>query len=456
MPIRPIVLGAMAGAGSLLYAASGQSTDLQKQLAAAEEAKDDPAIIELSRRILEVTPRDQQVWETLVRAQLATTDYDRCVATLDAWEKEAGARRPTIIDELRGDVAAAREQYELAEQSWRAYLGASAKAVDVLDKLAARLETTGRWRDALDLRSRALSVADTAAERISRATTYLELRDWDKALADAEKANAIDPANDRVKELFPKFELLRKSLPKIKALDQQIAKSPAVSGPWLDRGQLLVLASWPEIGLKDSEQAIKLAPSMMLPRIQAGEALLILGRVSDAAKLKVSHDLVRDKNGIVEEQTLRALGAADTEVAQNPWSAGSFINRAKTLRRLNQNLLALSDAQTAMTLDSHSAASYFQAAHCLDALGRGKEALAYVKKATQLDPNDPVMWYYRGLLEAGRTDFNAAIGSQTRSLQLRESYVALAEREKWERRIGHITEADSDAARLHQLHQPNE
>ena len=63
---------------------------------------------------------------------------------------------------------------------------------------------------------------------------------------------------------------------------------------------------------------------------------------------------------------------------------------------------------------------------------------------------------YRGLLEAQRADFDAAIKSQSRSLALRESAVALLEREKCERRTGRIAEADADAMRRKQLPTPQE
>jgi tetratricopeptide (TPR) repeat protein len=102
------------------------------------------------------------------------------------------------------------------------------------------------------------------------------------------------------------------------------------------------------------------------------------------------------------------------------------------------------------------AGAHFEAAHALDALGRTKEAMSHISIATELDPNDPVMWYYRGLLEAQRADFAAAIQSQTRSLAIRESYVALLEREKCERRTGRIVEADADAARRNQLPTPQQ
>jgi hypothetical protein len=68
-----------------------------------------------------------------------------------------------------------------------------------------------------------------------------------------------------------------------------------------------------------------------------------------------------------------------------------------------------------------------------------------------LDPNDPVKWYYRGLLEAKRLDFPAAIESQTRSLGIRESLVALREREQCERRLGKVSQADVDLRRIREL-----
>ena len=82
--------------------------------------------------------------------------------------------------------------------------------------------------------------------------------------------------------------------------------------------------------------------------------------------------------------------------------------------------------------------------------------MSHISIATELDPNDPVMWYYRGLLEAQRADFDAAIQSQSRSLAIRESAVALLEREKCERRTGRIAEADADATRRKQLPMPQE
>jgi tetratricopeptide (TPR) repeat protein len=93
-------------------------------------------------------------------------------------------------------------------------------------------------------------------------------------------------------------------------------------------------------------------------------------------------------------------------------------------------------------------------AHDLDGLGQSAEAINHAIKATELASDNPVMWYYRGLLEAQRANFSAAIESQTRSLAIRESSVAFKAREECERRIGKVQEADADLVRYKELEPP--
>ena len=456
MSVRILVLGVFLSAGGLLQSAGTDVLGFHKQLAAAQEETDKPAIIELSRRIVEADPRDSTAWETLARTQFEVAEYDRCTATLNAW---ANAVKPTpaVLDDLRGDVAEARKDHKAAERYWRSYIMADSEASDGLEKLADLCAGEKRWRDAVEFRTRALALDETAVGRIRRANLYLDLHEWDKALDDSDKANALDPSDATVKEWLPKFELLRKFIRRIKVLDAQIGKSQGVAVLWLDRARLFTLADRSDLALTDCRQAMNLGPGMMMrARIQTGEALLDLGLGEEAARLNVSYDLARDENKHVNEGALRALGDCDAQVLQNPAKADPLIIRAKALRRLNQYVLALADARAALALDSNSAGAHFEAAHALDALGRTKEAMSQISIATELDPNDPVMWYYRGLLEAQRADFAAAIQSQTRSLAIRESSVALLEREKCERRTGRIAEADADATRRNQLPTPQQ
>jgi tetratricopeptide (TPR) repeat protein len=428
---------------------------LRKQLQAAEDASDNSAIVELSRRIVDADPNDSQTWETLATKQLELDDLDRCAATLEAWQTRVHPR-PKEIDDTRGDLAMARKDSRSAEHYWRLYVAADPKATDTLVKLAKLSESAEHWREAVDWRTRALAQSKTATGLIARANDYLELRAWDKAFADVDQANAIDPSDEAVKDALPRFELLRKFVPSIKILDAQIAKSPAAPLLWLDRARLFTLGNQPKLALQDSLHAMNLAPTMIRARIQAGEALLDLGRRDEAANLGVSYNLKRDKANHVPDEALRALGAADSLVLKNADQAEPFVTRAKALRQINQYALALADAQVAIKLDPGSASANFQAAHALESLGRMREAITQAESATLLNPGDPVSWYYRGLLEAQRANFAAAIQCQSRSLAIRESSVALLEREKCERRIGRIADAELDAQRRKQLPTPQE
>jgi tetratricopeptide (TPR) repeat protein len=436
-----------------LRAAGADLPVWRQQLRAAEDASDNSAIVELSRRIVGADPSDSQTWETLATKQLELDDPDRCATTLDAWQAQVHPR-PKEIDDLRGDLALARKDNKLAKHYWRLYVAADPEATDTLEKLAKLSESTERWPEAVDWRTRALAQNRTVAGLIARANDYLQLGTWDRAFADVNKANAIDASDATVKEALPRFELLEKLLPQIKALDAQIAKSPTAPLMWLDRARLLSLSNCPNLALKDALKAMNLDRASIRARIQAGEALQDLGRLDEAARLGVSYNLTRDKNNHLPDEALEALGTADHLVMKNPGQAEPLVTRAKVLRKINQYHLALADAELAVQLDPGSAAAHFQAAHAQDSLGHAREALAQVERATLLSPDDPVSWYYRGLLEAQRANFAAAIQCQSRSLSIRESSAALLEREKCERRIGRIADADLDAQRRQQLPTP--
>jgi tetratricopeptide (TPR) repeat protein len=452
--IRFLIPATLVCAAGLLYADESLPV-LRRQLEAAETANDNPAIVELSRRIVEADPKDSKTWEALARKQLELNDEDRCAATLDAWQARVHPKAK-VIDDIRGDLASARKDYKLAEQYWRSYIIAAPEAADTLEKLAKLSESAGRWQEATEFRSRLLGQDKTAPGLIARANDYVELRAWDKAFADVARANTIDPSDAAVKESLPRFELLKKFLPRIRSLDMQIAKAPDAIALWLDRAHLFTLSERPNLALEDCEHVMKLAPGRMRARIQTGEALLDLGRVEDAAKLSVSYDLQRDSHKHVSDEALRALNSADEMVLNHPDTAEPHVIRAKVLRMLRQYILALADERIALQLDPGSTAAHLEAASTLASLGRTREALAHAERATSLNPQDPVAWYYRGLLAAKRANFDSAIRYQTRSLAIRESAEALLERERCARRLGRIAEADVDAQRRKQLSVPQQ
>jgi tetratricopeptide (TPR) repeat protein len=410
-------------------------------------------MIELSRRIVALAPNDANSWDKLARTQIELKEYDRCQETLQAWEK-AARPAPAAIDDFKGLLALARKDYPNAERHWMAFLArkpSRENAAAEYDNLAELCAVQSRWLDHEKYRANAIAAEDSAARRVAHAAALLRLHRWDAAFAEMSKANKIDSTDAAVKEWLPQLERLQKFLPQIRELDARIAKSPDDAGLLLQRARLFTLADRPLLALDDAERAMKLQPASLRACIETAEALQDTGKPEDAAKLQVSHDLVRAQDRHVSEQALRELSDADARVLQEHDAVEPLAARSKTLCSLHQFILALADAQAALARDSKSAAAHFQAAQALDQLGRSRDALEESVHATQLDPSNAEAWHLRGKLEAERADFAAAIDSQSKSLALRESVAALRERENCERRMGKIKEADVDLARLQQL-----
>ena len=441
---------------SLAAVEAPELQQLRTQLKAAQDANDKPAIIELSRRIVDIAPNDAAAWDKLAQTQLETEDLDGLERTLEACQK-VFHRPPAAIEDFWASLCFKRKDYQCAERHWLAFIATkppAADAAEAYDNLADVCAAQARWADHAAYRTKAIGAQDTAARRALRAAAFLRLHKWEVAYADMAKANKMDATDPQVKEWLPQFERLQQFLPRIKSLDAQIAKSPndpAVAGLLLDRARLFTLASRPLLALDDAERAFKLQPTSMRARIQTAEALLEVDRADDAAKLDVSIDLVRGKDRPVTDDVLRQLAALDSRLSQNPKDIDALIARAKILGQLRQFTLSLADANAALSINDKSAAAQFEAARDLDALNRETEALLHARIATELDPNDSTKWFFRGVVERQRADFAGAIASQTRSIELSESLVALSEREQCERRIGKIAEADADLRRIQEL-----
>jgi tetratricopeptide (TPR) repeat protein len=370
-----------------LRAASSDVSRLHTQLSKAEEAGDKAAIIELSRRIVAIAPNDSDAWETLAQTQLDIEDLDRLAQTLDAWQKVR--RPPAAIEDFRGDLCLKRKDYQNAERHWLAFLATKPRAADAAteyDKLADLCVTQARWADNAAYRTKAVAAEDSAVRRVFRACAFMRLHKWDAAYADMAKANKIDASDSQVKEWLPQFERLQKFLPRIKALDARIVKSPSDIALLLDRARIFTLAGRPLLALDDADRALKLQPTSMRARIQTSEALLDVNRAEDAVKLQVSKDLLRGDDKHVSEQALRELGALDSRLLANPRDVDALAARSKILRGLLQFTLALADARAALAVNDKSAAAHFETAHDLDGLGQSKEALAQARAATELDP----------------------------------------------------------------------
>jgi tetratricopeptide (TPR) repeat protein len=451
---RRLTLSLFVALVGVVRGATGDLKELRAQLERADQAQDKPAVVEISRRILSIAPRDEDAWERLVATELKLGDLDRCEESLVQWTK-ANPKAPAGIDDYWGDLLVRRKDYPNAERHWLAFLArkpAPGDAAAMYDKLADMCQTQQRWQDFATYSAKAVSAEDSAGRRLIHAIALLHLRQWDLAFAELAKAQLQDSTNPQLKQFLPSFERL--SLPRIKALDTQIRQTSDNAGLMLDRARLFTLAEMPGLALDDAKRAMSRQPNWMRARIQTGEALLDDKRIDAAAAIEVSRNLMRGKDGHVPDQALRELSEADIALTSDPANAEALSNRSRTLRGLNQFVLALADAKAAIATNDNSATAHAEAAFSLKELNQTGEALQQAVRATDLNPRDPTTWFCRGIMEAARADLAAAITSQTRALKLRESLRALRERERCARQSGQIDLANSDLQRIQQLERP--
>src|SRR5262249_37051389 len=152
---------------------------------------------------------------------------------------------PAAVEDFQGTLCFKRKDYQCAERHWLAYVAKkppASDAADEYDSLADLCAAQARWEDHAAYRAKAIAAKDSAARRVAGAIAFLRLRNWDAAYADMAKANKMHATDPQVKEWLPQFERLEEFLPRITALDEQIAKSPNEPGLLLDRARLFTVA----------------------------------------------------------------------------------------------------------------------------------------------------------------------------------------------------------------------
>lgn len=437
-------------AGSLPARADDDRKDLQAQLAAAEQRDppDQAAIAEISRRLLVLEPGDPALYEKRLRALYDLWQLKLCRKELNAWS----AKQPLPDgSDIAGDLDEADEKYDAALQNWNAWLSLHPRETKTYEKIAWVYERQNRWDKADATLTKLIAIEDSASTRVWRARCRMEMRHWDDAIADINKANQLDAKDDSVKLWLPQFETLEKALPKIKALDRKIAaaKRPDAS-LLLDRGLLLADAGRGDLALQDADAALAANPGSKRAILQKALALIATGSPDDAAAL---HFIVA--NIIFDNKALQTIGALDAKIAAKPSDAALFTERARACSDIDQFGLALDDAREAVKLDPKSADALVELGFAEMKLDRPHEAAKDFTRATELDPKNAVAWRSLGELAMDRADYPTAIDDFSRSLQFHPSPLVMQKRAQCFLYSGRKKEADDDLRLLKKLNAPS-
>jgi tetratricopeptide (TPR) repeat protein len=396
--------------------------------------------IPLARRVIRMAPQDNRTWRKLVQAQIGLHDFEGAKQTLTDWRATVQPLSPRV-DEFEGDIAHEEHDLSGALQAWGKAAAGQPKNRRILEKIALLEQGERHWPQAIVVWDRSIALHDNATARINRAVCHRCLRQWNEAFDDLHHAQKLAPNDPEVQGWSRLFENLSKYVEEIREFDARVAAIPNDSGLLADRALLLLRSGDPELALDDSEQAMKLAPWAICPRLFRGLALIALNRGKECESLAIRQPLRFES---LTPEFLETINRIDSAISVERDNPEHYAVRAWQLNEIGQPLLAFEDGQNAVRLDPKSASGLAEISYALMKTGRGQEAFAKIKQATELEPNLATAWQYRGELEMSRGDNLAAIESLSRALSIQQTAAALQKREECYRRLGYRARAEDD------------
>jgi tetratricopeptide (TPR) repeat protein len=402
---------------------------------------------ELARRHLQLRPQDNGSWDRLVRAQFGLRDAAGVKQALEDWRRNV-SKPSSNLEEYTGDLAIEQHDPTGAVQAWTKVLGAEPKNTRVLEKVARAEKIQQHWSEENAAWTTHIEVRDSAMARVNRALCRRRLHRWQDAFEDLKRAQELAPDDPEVQRGGKLFAQMGKFLAEIRELDASLAISPNDPGLLADRALMFLRSEDYELALEDSEEAAKLGPWAMRPKLFQALTLIDLGRSDECEKLAVQKFIRLEA---LTPEFLETISRLDSEISVERSNAELYVARAWQLNEINQPALALQDAENATRLNPKSAGAYAECSYALMKLGRAEEALQQIKRATELDPSFSTAWQYRGELEMERGETLSAIESLSHAIETNQTVAALQKREQCYRRLGLLVKAEQDHRALEEL-----
>jgi tetratricopeptide (TPR) repeat protein len=434
----------MSGCG---LAASKEKKALRAELREALREHSYGKAAEFARRILKLNPQDNGSWDRLVQAQFGLRDLAGVNQALEEWRRTVSKPSPKL-DEYTGDLALEQHDPAGALQAWTKVLGAEPQNTRILEKIARVEKIQQHWTEENAAWTTYIEVQDNAMARINRALCRRRLYRWQDAFEDLKRAQELAPDDAEVQRCGKLFEQMGKFLAEIRELDAGLAVSPNDPGLLADRALMFLRSEDYEMALEDSEEAAKLGPWAMRPKLFQAIALMDLGRSDDCEKLAVQKFIRLEA---FTPEFLETISRLDSEISVERSNAELYVSRAWQLNEINQPALALQDAENAARLNPKSAGACAECSYALTKLGRAEEASQQIQHATELDPNFSTAWQYRGELEMERGETLSAIESLSHAIETSPTVAALQKREQCYRRLGLLVKAEQDHHALEEL-----
>ena len=414
-------LTAAVAATALLLASTSTraaDSDLQRQLMAAEESNDYPAVAEICRRLVEADAGNLEALRKLVRTRLALGDIENARRSLADLKEAAGVDDADVL-EIEGDLLARDDKNDEAVVKWQAALKADGENAALLAKLGYHfLNTRENSENAAYYFERLLALRAQARDHLIVAEAAAMRRDWNTVIARTAALKSDFASDSSAKRKVPGLERLIDALMRITLLDKRIEAADASVSDILERGLLFRELGFPEIGLIDARRAVKMVPNALYVRL----AYAIVGGPvwSEHERIKgwgINPNAFRSR--MPAESFLEDLTGLETTLRETPSDGDALLRRAKLLLANSQRSLALVDLDAALASNPDDPQALHLKASLARDSGKYRRAVPLIERALALQADDPA------ILRTGISIF-AAQGEYARAIALCDRFLALA------------------------------
>jgi tetratricopeptide (TPR) repeat protein/S1-C subfamily serine protease len=291
------------------------------------------------------------------------------------------------------------EQYEKALTTLNKAIQFAPKNASFYSEKARVLVYLKRYQDALSASSQAIELSPRAAFYNNRGATYASLKNYPKAIADYDRAIAINPEFAEAYTGRSGTYYFLKNYPKVVAdCDKAIAINPKLSDAYINRGLThYALKAYPK-ALADYDKAIS---------INSKNALAYNNRGVTYYDLK---------------EYLKALADYDKAIAINPTLVDAYINRGNSHDDLNQHIKAIIDYDKAIAIDPENVDAYTNRGIAYDNLKDYSKAIADYTKAITINSEYAFAYYKRGKSFANSNEYLKAIADYTKAIAINPEY----------------------------------
>jgi tetratricopeptide (TPR) repeat protein len=257
-----------------------------------------------------------------------------------------------------------------------------------------------RYDNALVDLNRAIELEPSfAAAYVNRGATYSELHRYDEALADLDRAIRLDRTlTHAYANRGTAYEGLGRYEEALVDYGTAIELNPTFAGFYSIRGHTYSRLAHYEEALTDLHRAIQMDPTSAYAYTIRSFCLAGLGR---------------------HEEALSDLSRA---IQLDPIDAKSYGLRGRCLRELRRYDEALADLNYAIELDDKNALVYHDRGLVYEHLQRPEEALQDYTSAVQLDPTHALTFYNRGIIYENLQRYEEALADDNRAIELDASH----------------------------------